>query len=125
MILFKEEIAHLLNEYFSKEKQFVESIQLASYSFNIQFVDFNIQCNERIFASINGKSYEWNEVPNSGPWGSLGRQVARKAILKNPSLLSITFESGDSIDIETVESSYESVIFNFPPQGDKFVMEVF
>ena len=125
MILFKEEIAHLLNEYFSKEKQFVESIQLASYGFNIQFVDFNIQCNERIFASINGKSYEWNEVPNSGPWGSLGRQVARKAILKNPSLLSITFESGDSIDIETVESSYESVIFNFPPQGDKFVMEVF
>ncbi|MBU1311474.1 MAG: hypothetical protein KKE30_18285 [Gammaproteobacteria bacterium] len=125
MILFNEEIITLLNEYFSKEPQFVEGIMLASYGLNIQFADFNIQCNERVFASINGKPYVWEDAPNSGPWGALGRQLAKKAMLKTKSLLTITFESGDSIDIETSESPYESVIFNFPPQGNSFVMEVF
>jgi hypothetical protein len=103
----------------------VESIQLASYGFNIQFVDFNIQCNERVLASINSKSYEWDDAPNSGPWGALGRQRAEKAKLKSSTLLCITFESGDSIDIETAESQYESVIFNFPPQENSLVMEIF
>ena len=125
MILFNEEIITLLNEYFSREPQFVEGVQLASYGLNIQFVDFNIQCNERVFASINGKTYVWEDAPNYGPWGALGRQLAKKAMLKTESLLTITFESGDSIDIETSESPYESVIFNFPPQGNSFVMEIF
>jgi hypothetical protein len=40
-------------------------------------------------------------------------------------LLSIVFESGDSIDIETVESQYESVLINFPPQGESYVMKIF
>lgn len=125
MILFNEDIVKLLNGYFAKEPQFVESVQLASYGFNIQFVDFNIQCNERIFALIDGKSYVWDDASNSGPWGALGRQLAKKATLKNPALLSIAFESGDSFDIETLESPYESVIFNFPSQGDSLVMEIF
>ena len=125
MNLFNEEIVKILNDYFSKEPQFVESVQLASYGFNIQFVDFKIQCNERVFASIDGTYYEWDDAPNSGPWGALGRQRAENARLKSPSVLSIKFESGDSIDIETVESQYESVIFNFPPQGNSLVMEIF
>ena len=125
MILFNEEIITLLNEYFSREPQFVEVVQLSSYGLNIQFVDFNIQCNERVFASINGKTYVWEDAPNSGPWGALGKQLAKKAMLKTESLLTITFESGDSIDIETSESPYESVIFNFPRQGNSFVMEIF
>lgn len=125
MILFNEEIVKLLNEYFSKEPQFVESVQLASYGFNIQFVDFTIQCNERVLASIAGEPYEWFDAPNFGPWGALGRQRAVKAKLKSPSLLSITLESGDTIDIETVESQYESVIFNFSQQGNSLVMEIF
>lgn len=125
MILFNENIIEILNEYFSKDKEYVESVLLASYGLNIQFVSFNVQCNERVFASIDGAEYEWNDAPNSGPWGALGRQHAIKAILKNPSLLSIVFEGGDSIDIETVESQYESVIFNFPPKGESIVMEIF
>ena len=125
MILFNEKIVELLNDYFSKSDEYVESIMLSSYGFNIQFVNFNIQCNERVFASIGGKNYEWDDAPNSGPWGALGRQLAKNAVLKTPTLLSIKFESGDSIDIETAESQYESVIFNFPPQGDSLVMEIF
>ena len=125
MTLFDEKIVELLNEYFSKNEEYVESILLASYGFNIQFVNFNIQCNERVFASIGGKTYIWEDAPNSGPWGALGRQLGKKAQLKNFGILSISFENGDSIDIETVESQYESVIFNFRQQGEALVMEVF
>jgi hypothetical protein len=125
MILFNEKIIELLNEYIFKKEEYVESILLASYGFNIQFVNFNIQCNERVFASIDGTTYEWDEAPNSEPWGALGRQLAKKALLKNQALLSIVFESGDSIDIETVESQYESVLINFPPQGESYVMKIF
>ena len=125
MILFDNNIVELLNEYFSKNEEYIESVLLASYGLNIQFVNFDIQCEQRVFATIGGMTYEWNEAPNSGPWGALGRQVAKKAALKGPALLSISFESGDSIDIETVENQYESVIFTFPPQGDVNVMEIF
>lgn len=125
MILFNEEIVELLNRYFSKDEEYVESILLASYGFNIQFVNFRVQCNERVFASIDGKEYEWDDAPNSGPWGALGRQLAQKAVLKSPNLLTIIFAGGDSIDIETEESQYESVIFDFPPEGDAVVMEIF
>jgi hypothetical protein len=51
--------------------------------------------------------------------------LAAKAVLKNPSLLSIVFASGDSVDIETVDGPYESVIFKFPSQGDHLAMEIF
>ena len=125
MILFNEKIVELLNQYFAKEDERVESILLASYGFNIQFVNFRVQCNERVFASISGKEYEWDNAPNSGPWGALGRQLAKNAVLKSPKLLTIEFESGDSIDIETEESQYESVIFDFPLKGEAFVMEIF
>lgn len=125
MIIFNEEIVNLLNESFTKNKEYVESVRLSSYGFNIQFVNFDIQCNERVFASIGGKEYEWDDAPNAGPWGVLGRQLANRAVLKGPTLLCIFFESGDSIDIETAENQYESVIFNFPPQGESFVMEIF
>ena len=125
MINFTEEIVELLNDYFSKNEEYVESILLASYGFNIQFVNFNIQCEERVFARIDGKEFEWNDAPNSGPWGALGRQQAIHAKLKSSSLLSIMFKGGDSIDIETVEGQYESVVFNFPPEGESIVMEVF
>jgi hypothetical protein len=125
MINFSEEIVELLNNYFTENEEFVESVLLASYGLNIQFVNFNIQCEERVFASINGNAYEWNDAPNSGAWGALGRQRALKAHLKARNLLSIIFESGDSIDIETVEGQYESVIFTFPPQGESVVMEIF
>lgn len=125
MINFTDEIVELLNDYFSSNEEYVESILLASYGFNVQFVNFNVQCEERVFARIGGQEYEWNDAPNSGPWGALGRQQAISAKLKSPNLLSITFKSGDSIDIETVEGQYESVIFNFPPKGGEIVMEIF
>ncbi len=125
MILYDDNIAGLLNEYFLRSEEYVESVLLASYGFRIQFVNIEIHCNERVFASINGARYEWNDAPSPGPWGALGRQLAAKAVLKNPSLLSIVFASGDSLDIETVDGPYESVIFKFPSQGDRLAMEIF
>ncbi len=125
MILFTENIVKILNEYFSKNEEYVESILLASYGFKVQFVSFDVQCEERVFATISGKRYEWNDAPTSAPWGALGRQLAKEAVLKSPELLSIKFESGDVLDIETAENQYESVIFNFPPKGKSLVMEIF
>ena len=125
MINFTEEVVELLNDYFLKNDEYVESILLASYGFNIQFVNFSVQCEERVFGKIDGGEYEWNDAPNSGPWGALGRQQAISAKLKSPAMLRIIFKSGDSIDIETVEGQYESVIFNFPPKGESIVMEIF
>lgn len=125
VVLFDQSIVKILNEYFSNSNEYVESILLASYGFEIQFVNFNIHCREKVFASINGVEYEWDEAPNSGPWGSLGRQRAAKALLKKPNLLSIMFDNGDFIDIQTVEGQYESVIFKFPPVDESFVMEIY
>jgi hypothetical protein len=125
MKLFNTEIVALLNKYFSEEDEYVESILLASYGFNIQFISFNIQCNERVIGHIGGMSYTYEDAPNSGPWGAFGRQQAKSAQLKSPEILTINFASGDSIDIETCENQYESVIFNFPPKDGALVMEIF
>lgn len=125
MINYNDEIVDILNDYFLKNDEFVESIRLSSYGLQIQFVNFDIHCNERVFASIGGKSYEWNDAPNSGPWGALGRQRATKASLKKQNILTITFETGDTVDIETVVGQYESVQFTFPPMGESIVMEIF
>lgn len=125
MIVFDQSIVDILNRYFSENEEFVESILLANYGFNIKFSSFDIQSYERVLASIGGEIYEWNGAPNSGPWGALGRQIAKKAVLKDPTLLSIVFESGDSIDFKTKEIQYESVIFTFPPEGETIVMEIF
>ncbi len=125
MKLFSTEIVDLVNKYFSENEEYVESILLASYGFNIQFLSFNIQCNEKVFATLSGKTYEWEDAPSYGPWGLLGRQHAVKAYLKSPTIFTISFASGDSIDIETCENQYESVIFNFPPQDGALMMEIF
>ncbi|MEZ9595177.1 hypothetical protein AB4298_11080 [Shewanella sp. 10N.261.52.F9] len=125
MILFTENIVNILNEYFSQSDEYVESILLAAYGFKVQFVSFDVQCEERVFATIAGQRYEWNDAPTSAPWGALGRQLAKEAVLKSPELLSIRFESGDVLEIETAENQYESVIFNFPPKGESLVMEIF
>ncbi|TVV41991.1 hypothetical protein [Thalassolituus sp. C2-1] len=125
MKLFNSEIIDLVNQYFSNNEEYVESILVASYGFNIQFLSFTIYCSERVFASIGGKTYEWEDAPTSAPWGLLGRQLAVKASLKGPSIFSITFTSGDSIDIETCENQYESVIFEFPPEDGALIMEIF
>ncbi len=125
MIYFNEVIVPILNNYISKEPQYIESIKLASYGFNLQFVDFEIHCSERVFASIDGTIYEWDDAPSSAPWGLLGRQRATLAELTNPALLKIILDSGDYIEIETVKSEYESVIFQFPPKDGTLIMEIF
>jgi len=125
MIFFDNNIVKLLNDYVAKGDQYVESILLSSYGFGIQFVDFNIHCNETVSASINGASYKWNDAPSSGPWGCLGRQKAIRVSLKSPALLNIAFESGDFVDIQTSESEYESVIFNFPSGSESLKMETY
>jgi len=125
MIFFDKNIENILLAYISKAPQYVESIQLASYGFNIAFTDFNIQCNERVIGYIDEVKYEWDDAPSIAPWGALGRQRAVGTSLNSPDFLRITFESGDFIDIETCESQYESVLFNFPPKNGGFVMEIY
>jgi hypothetical protein len=80
MILFNEQIVAMLNEYFSTNEEYVESVLLASYDFSIQFVNFSVHCNERVLASIKGSRYEWKNPPYPGPWGPLGRQLATTAV---------------------------------------------
>ncbi len=125
MIYFNEEIVSILNRHISKEPQYIESIKLASYGFSLQFVDFEIHCSERVFASINGAIYEWDDAPNPAPWGLLGRQRATTSELTSPSLLKIFLDSGDYIEIETVKSEFESVIFQFPPKNGALVMVIY
>jgi len=115
----------ILNEIFVKEDEYVESVLLASHGMVLQFVSLSIDCQERVFANILGERYEWNDAPNSGPWGSLARQMAKRASLKSPDLLRIDFDSGDYVEIETVESEYESVIFEFLPKNDALVMQIY
>ena len=125
MILFNEEIVTILNRLFDSEDEFVQSIQLSNWGLNVQFNNFTVGCNARVFALIDGKEYELNDAPNSGPWGSLCRQIPKKAVLTSPNLLTIVFISGDSIDLETEEGPYESVIFEFPSKGNTLIMEIF
>lgn len=122
---YSDEIVEVLNRHILDGNEYVESVSLASHGFSIQFVSFDIHCNERVFAWINGARYEWDEAPNSGPWGALGTQRAAAASLKSPTLLSIAFQSGDSLEIETAKGPYESVIFKFPPRDGSVVMETF
>ena len=122
---FNDEIIDLLNTFFSKGEQFVESITLASYGFSIQFVDFTVRCEERVFATIDGKDYVWEDAPSSDPWGALGRQLATSAILEKNSLLQINFESCDLVKVETKEHQYESVIFDFGTKDGALIMEIF
>ncbi|WP_105175149.1 hypothetical protein [Pseudoalteromonas sp. T1lg122] len=125
MIYFDDKIKRILLDYISKDSQFVESIVLASSGFNIAFTDFNIQCNETVIGYIDKIQYEWDDAPNAGPWGALGRQRAIGVNIQSPNFLRITFESGDYLDIETCESHYESVIFTFPPENQCHVMEIY
>lgn len=122
---YNNEIVALLNECFSKSEQYVESVLLASYGFNIQFVNLTIICEDRVFATINGKSYVWDDAPSPHPWGALGRQLAKTAILESDTLLQIHFESGDLIKIETCIHHYESVTFVFHTEDGERVVKRF
>jgi len=107
------------------KNEFVDSILLASYGFSIQFCDVNIHCNERVFARIGDSDYEWNDSPSAAPWGALGRQRVSNIMLASRSRLRIVFESGDYLEIETVEGQYESVVINLPPAGEELRMEIY
>ena len=125
MILFNEEIIKELNGYFSKGDEYVESIRLSSYGFHIDFININITCEERVFASIRGRQYEWDDAPNGAPWGLLGRQIAKEAKLVSPSRLRVLLNEDDYIEFETVEGGYESVIIKFPESDETLNWEIF
>jgi len=55
MNLFNGSIVGILNEYFSKNEVYVESVLLASYGFKVQLVNFDVRCEERVFAMLAGK----------------------------------------------------------------------
>lgn len=125
MILFDEKIVDTLNQYFSDNKECIESIRLSSHGLGIEFIHFRVECSEQVHASINGTEYFWKGAPNTAPWGVLVGQTPQKASLTNPNFLTIECANGDCIKIETIEGQYESVVFTFPQQDDCLVMEVF
>ncbi|AIY67077.1 hypothetical protein [Pseudoalteromonas piratica] len=123
MIRFSPEIVEILKSALSD--LYVDSVLLSSYGIGFQFCDVNIHCNERVFANINGALYEWDDAPSNAPWGALGRQKFSDVSLSSPNLLKIIFKSGDYIEIETLESQYESVIIKFPSKDQEVIMETF
>jgi hypothetical protein len=125
MIPYTDQIVELLTRHCVGGEEYIDSVLLASHGLTIKFVEFEIHCNERVVAWIDGTRYEWDDAPNSGPWGALVRQRAQGVSLKNPFWLTITLHSGDSIEIETVEGQYESAVISFPPRDDSIVMEIF
>ncbi len=125
MKLFDEDLVSTLKKFILSDNEFVDSILLGSYGFAIQFCDVKIHCNERVFAQIRGSLYEWEDAPNSSPWGALGRQKAKDIELVGQNILRIMFESGDYVDIETVEGQYESVIINLPSDEEQLLMEIY
>ncbi len=126
MICFDEKIVSVIENCISAAPQSVESIRLCSFGFEIQFVDFEIFCEERVFALLNGERYEWSDAPSAAPWGLFGRQLLAKSELKSSTILRLIFESTDYLEIETVEHDLESVIFRFPPLNDgSIVMDIY
>ncbi len=123
MIVFNSEIVEILRKELAD--LYIDSVLLSSCGIGFQFCDINIHCYEKVFACINGEVYEWDDSPNEAPWGNLVRQQFFKINLTSPKLLKIILKSGDYIEIETVESQYESVIIDFPPKDEKIVMEIF
>ncbi|MFS1438723.1 hypothetical protein [Shewanella sp. 10N.286.48.A6] len=123
MILFNSDIVEVLQMALSE--QYLDSTLLSSCGIGFKFCDVKIHCNERVIARIDGKIYEWDDSPNSAPWGNLVRQQFSNVCLSSPSLLKITLQSGDYIKIETLENQYESVIINFSSKGKEIIMEIF
>ena len=123
MILFNSEIVEVLKK--ALKELCIDSTLISSYGIGFQFCDVNIHCNERVFARINGVLYEWDDSPNSAPWGNLVRQKFSDVCLSAPNLLKITLQSDDYIEIETVESQFESVTINFPSKSKEIAMEIF
>jgi hypothetical protein len=109
---------HLVGEH-------INSVSLATYGFHLQIGDISISCSERVFASIGNTRWTWEEAPSNGPWGMLVRKSVTAVELLSPALLRISLAGGDCLEIETVEGPYESVLFDFPIQGESKIMEIY
>ena len=123
MILFDKSTPTLLAKHLVNEH--IGAISLASYGFSLQIGDISITCNEGVIASIEDAVHEWIEAPNGAPWGLLLRQQVVGVDLPRPDLLRISLKSGDYVEIQTVEGPYESVLVDFPRQGETIIMEVY
>lgn len=123
MRLFDENITILLRPYLLG--QCIDSVLLGAYGLVIQISDISIQCNDRVFAQISGRLHEWADAPSKAPWGKLIRQTVSSISLIAPERLRIGFETGDYVEIESLENQYESVVINFPRQGETHVMEIY
>lgn len=123
MILFDQSTLPLLAKHLVNEP--IASVSLAAYCFAVQIGNVSITCNERAFASIKGSMYEWAEDPSGAPWGLLVRQTVLEVALRSPDLLRISLDTGDYLEIETVEGPYESVLIGFPSDGEAVVMEIY
>ena len=126
MRLFDKHTVENLNKYFSTNEEYVANVSLLSTGFSLQTVSLYIGSGERTFYNSPNGTYVWDgDNPDGGPWGKLVRQLAIAAKLETPKILRICFESGDSLDIETVEGRSESVVIEFPPKGDTKIMDIY
>ena len=124
MILFNKETPELLAKHLVNES--IGTVSLASYGFHVQAGELSITCNERVFASISSAVHVWDgDNPNGAPWGLLVRQIVVGVSLTKPELLRLSLESGDYLEIETVEGPYESVLVDFPRKGEEIVMAIY
>jgi hypothetical protein len=126
MRLFQQDVVDSLNKYFSTNEEYVANVSLLASGLSIQTVSIRIGSGERTFYNSSNETFVWDgDNPDGGPWGNLVRQLAIKANLESPQILRIHFESGDFLDIETVEGQYESVIIEFPKKGDTHSMDIY
>jgi hypothetical protein len=123
VILFDEYMVEVLKS--NILNQHLDSVSLTSFGLDFRFCDTSIHCTEHVFAKIEGEIYEWDDAPNSAPWGMLVRQKVQKVLVSSAQILRIVLFSGDYIDIETVEGGYESVVMRFPSREDTHVMVIF
>lgn len=123
MRLYSEADLDILRRYWVDET--IESISLHSYGFGIQIAATEVHCNERVYGIIGSQKYLWKEAPSVAPWGALVRQKIHAIGLSSPSLLRVELESGDSLEIETIEHQYESVVITLERKNSEVVMEIF
>ena len=120
MILFSDDDIAMLASHLVG--QFIRSVSLATHGFTLEVDDIVVDGKERVFASINGERYEWDEAPNAGPWGLLVGQTINGLSVPDPNRLRIELASGDYVELETVQSRFESVAVQLPSDDGQLVM---
>lgn len=103
----------------------IDSVLLGTYGMDIVAADVSLHCSELVLARINGVAYQFQNVPSAAPWGLLVRQTITDVEMAAPDRLRLRMESGDQLELHTVEGQYESVVIRYPSPSDQLVMDVY